>query len=224
MVMAGGHLSRKAGVWPAALCSYNRRVRHLLQRLVLSGVCLYLLSLGLIDGYGFVDRARPADAIVVLGSRVYPGGVAGPSLTRRAAHAAALYDQGLAPLIVCSGGQGDETVPSEAAVGCGLIAAAGVPAAALLLEDQSHSTEQNALYTAALLQPRGAASVIVVSDSYHLYRAALLFRRAGLQPYPSPAPQRLYWVERYYRDNRELAALVWYWGKTALGLPQTDFP
>jgi hypothetical protein len=38
------------------------------------------------------------------------------------------------------------------------------------------------------------------------------------------APQRLYWVERYYRDNRELAALVWYWGKTALGLPQTDFP
>ncbi len=199
-------------------------MRSILLRAVLTALLLYPLSLALLDGYGFVDQARPADAIVVLGSRVYPGGRPGPSLVRRAAHAAALYAQGLAPLIVCTGGQGDATVPSEAAVACGLIADTGVPPEALLLEDQSHSTEQNALYTADLLRPRGAVSVIVVSDSYHLYRAGVLFSRAGLRPYPSPTPDRLYWVERYYRDTRELAALAWYWGKTALGLPQTDFP
>ncbi len=199
-------------------------MRSVLLRAVLTALLIYPLSLALVDGYGFIDHARPADAIVVLGSRVYPGGRPGPSLTRRAAHAAALYAQGLAPLIICTGGQGDATVPSEASVACGLIAAAGVPPEALLLEDQSHSTEQNALYTAALLQPRSAVTVLVVSDSYHLYRAALLFRRAGLVPYTSPAPERIYWFERYYRDNRELAALAWYWGKTALGLPQTDFP
>jgi len=199
-------------------------VRNLIVRLVLSALFLYPLSLALVDGYGFIDHAQPAQAIVVLGSRVYPGGLAGPSLVRRAAHAAALYAQGLAPLIVCTGGQGDASVPSEAAVACGLIAAAGVPPEALLLEDQSHSTEENALYTAALLRPRAAVTVIVVSDSYHLYRASVLFGRAGLQPFTSPAPERLFWVERYYRDTRELAALAWYWGKTALSLPQTDFP
>ncbi|MCC7359862.1 MAG: YdcF family protein [Anaerolineales bacterium] len=193
-------------------------------RISLTLLLLYPLSLALLDGYGLADRAQPADAIVVLGSRVYPGGEPGPSLMRRAEHAAALYAQGLAPLIVCTGGQGDPSVPSEAAVACGLIAAQGVPAATLLLEDQSHSTEENALYTAALLTPRGARRVIVVSDSFHLYRAQLLFRRAGLVPYPSPAGPRLLWVERYFRGTRELAALGWYWGKTALGLPMTDFP
>ncbi len=199
-------------------------MRRLLLRLVLSALCLYPLCLALVDGYGFVDHAQPAQAIVVLGSRVYPGGLPGPSLVRRAAHAAELYAQGLAPLIVCTGGQGDASVPSEAATACGLIAEAGVPPEALLLEDQSHSTEENALYTAALLRPRGLVTVIVVSDSYHLYRAGLLFGRAGLTPFTSPTPGRLTWVERYYRDTRELAALAWYWGKTALGLPLTDFP
>ena len=197
---------------------------RLLLRLTLTLLLLYPLSLALLDGYGLADRAQPADAIVVLGSRVYPGGQPGPSLVRRAAHAAALYAQGLAPLIICTGAQGDPTVPSEAAVACGLLAAQGVPATALLLEEQSHSTEENALYTAALLAPRGGHSVIVVSDSYHLYRAQLLFQRAGLTAFPSPAPTRLLWPERYFRDTRELAALGWYWGKTALGLPITDFP
>jgi uncharacterized SAM-binding protein YcdF (DUF218 family) len=196
----------------------------LLVRLNLTLLFCYPLLLALLDAYGLQDRAQPADAIVVLGSRVYPGGVPGPSLNRRAQHAAALYARGLAPLVVCTGAQGDETVPSEAAVGCDLAATAGVPPSAMLLEERSHSTEQNALYTAEMLAPRGLTSVIIVSDSYHLYRANLLFTRAGLSPHPSPAPERLFWVERYYRVTRELAALAWYWGKTALGLEQTDFP
>jgi uncharacterized SAM-binding protein YcdF (DUF218 family) len=202
-------------------------MRRFLARVLLTLLLLYLLLLALLDAYGFQDQAQPAQAIVVLGSRVYPGGRAGPSLTRRALHAAELYAQGLAPLIVCTGAQGDETIPSEAAVACGLIAAEGVPPSALLLEDRSRSTEENALYTAELLAPRGLSTVIVVSDSYHLYRAHLLFTRAGLHPYVSPAggeSGRIFWAERYYRVTRELAALAWYWGKTAIGLEQTDFP
>jgi uncharacterized SAM-binding protein YcdF (DUF218 family) len=202
-------------------------VRRLVPRLLLTLLLVFPLLLSLLDAYGFQDRAQSADAIVVLGSRVYPGGRPGPSLTRRALHAAALYHQGLAPLVVCTGAQGDETIPSEAAVACGLVAAQGVPPGALLLEDRSHSTEENALYTAELLQPRGLATVIIVSDSYHLYRARLLFTRAGLTPYVSPAggeAGRLRPLERYYRGAREMAALAWYWGKTTLGLEQTDFP
>jgi hypothetical protein len=55
----------------------------------------------------------------------------------------------------------------------------------------------------------------------------LLFTQAGLTPYVSPAggaSGRLPWAERYVRVTRELAALAWYWGKTAIGLEQTDFP
>ena len=203
-----------------ARMAHSRLVLFL--RLALSGLMLWLAGVAAIDGYGRVDRAQPADVVVVLGSKVYAGGRPGPSLTRRARHAAALYQQGLAAHVVCSGGLG-EYAPSEAEAACGLAERLGVPPGAILLETESHSTEQNALYTAALMQARGWRTAILVSDAYHLYRAALLFRRAGVVAYPSPAgPMQP--AERAVRESRELVALLWYWSKTALGLPITNFP
>jgi uncharacterized SAM-binding protein YcdF (DUF218 family) len=117
--------------------------------------------------------------------------------------------------------------PAEAEAACGLAESLNVPAAAIWIEDQAHSTEENALYTVSLMRAHGWQTAILVSDGYHLYRAALLFRRAGVVVYPSPAqitagPMNP--VERYVRESRELIALVWYWGKTAVGSQVTDFP
>jgi uncharacterized SAM-binding protein YcdF (DUF218 family) len=202
-------------------------MRRILVRLVLSVACLYPLSLALIDAFGLQDQAQSAETIVVLGSRVYPGNIAGPALTRRAQHAVELYKAGLAPVIICSGGQGEPGLMSEAQAACDLAAGAGVPRADLLMEDQSHSTEENAGNTAAIMRAHGWQTAIIVSDGFHLYRGDLLFRRAGLTPYPSPAQLTagpMYPLERYGRETRELAALIWYWGKTVIGLQQTDFP
>jgi len=200
---------------------------HLLFRLLLTSILLLPLALSLLDAYGLQDQARPADAIVILGSMVYPGAVPGPALTRRTQHAVALFNQGLAPVIICSGGKGSNESDTEAAVACRLAATLGVPPAALLLESQARSTEENALDTGAIMAAHGWRSVVVVSDGYHLYRADLLFQRAGLTPFPSPAQATsgpMNPVERYFRELRELAALGWYWTKTALGLHITDFP
>jgi uncharacterized SAM-binding protein YcdF (DUF218 family) len=203
---------------------YSRLVFFL--RLALTGLALWLMALALIDGYGQQDRVWPADVIVVLGSKVYSGGQPGPTLIRRTRHAAALFRQGLAPHLICSGGRG-EYPPSEAEAACALAQTLGVPASAIALEDESHSTEENALYTAALMRAHGWTAAIVVTDGFHLYRTDMLFRRAGVVAYTSPAqitagPMGL--LERYARGTRELAALLWYWGKTALNIPATDFP
>lgn len=202
-------------------------MRRLLIRLFLTVLLTWPASLALLDAYGLPDQARPADAIVILGSRVYPGDRPGPALTRRTQHAAALYAAGLAPVIICSGGQGEPGLASEAQAACDLAGSLGVPPAARLLEDQARSTEENARNTAQIMAAHGWHTVILATDGFHLYRAALLFRRAGLIPYPSPAqlttgPMSL--PERYARETRELAALIWYWSKSALGLQQTDFP
>ncbi len=202
-------------------------MRFVLVRAALSLLLLWPASLALLDAYGLQDQARPADAIVILGSMVYPGALPGPALTRRTEHAVALYMRGLAPVIICSGGQAANESASEASAACILAAALGVPRSALIEEDRSRSTEENALDTAAIMAARGWRTVVLSSDGYHLYRADLLFRRAGLVPYPSPAqatagPMSL--VERYARETREAAALVWYWGKTAVGLKVTEFP
>ena len=185
------------------------------------------MALALLDAYGLQDQAQPADAIVILGSMVYPGARPGPALTRRTEHAVALYARGLAPVIICSGGQAGSETSTEAAAACDLAAALGVPRGALIEETRSRSTEENALDTAAILAAHGWRSVVLSADGYHLYRADLLFRRAGLVPYPSPAQVTagpMNPIERYGRETRELAALAWYWSKTALGLKVTDFP
>jgi uncharacterized SAM-binding protein YcdF (DUF218 family) len=186
---------------------------------------LTLATLVAIDQYGLVDRAQPADVIVVLGSRVQRGGRLSPSLSRRARWAAELYKRGLAPVVICSGGLGDNP-PTEAEAACSLIQSLGVPQSAIVLETQARSTEETLLYVAAIMQEQGWDSAVVVSDGYHLARTAMLFSQAGVRAYPSPAQQLsgpMRPVERFMRGGRELAAILWYWLKTALGLPITDF-
>jgi uncharacterized SAM-binding protein YcdF (DUF218 family) len=63
-----------------------------------------------------------------------------------------------------------------------------VPNAALLVEAESANTVENAFLSAALLRQRGLASVLLVSERYHLFRARLLFHRAGLVVVDTVAP------------------------------------
>src|SRR5947199_160404 len=78
--------------------------------------------------------------------------------------------EGRAPLIFFSGGASG-TQPSEASIARDIAVAAGVPAAACVLEENSHSTADNAAFTTPLLRSRGISEVILVSDGYHLLRA-----------------------------------------------------
>jgi uncharacterized SAM-binding protein YcdF (DUF218 family) len=80
-------------------------------------------------------------------------------------------------LLLSGGGDGER---SEAAAMRAVALAEGAPEAALLLEAASRNTFENALESARLLRALGAATVILVSDRYHLPRARLQFRRAGL--------------------------------------------
>ena len=181
---------------------------RLLKLFLALALLIFLSLLTLIDQFGYTDRAQNADVIVLLGSMVYPGGQVGPALERRAQHAAALYRRGLAPYIICSGGVGINP-PAEAVVACRRVAELGVPQSAFILEDQSHNTEENAAYTARIMRVRGWQSAILDTDDFHLYRATLMFQRAGVTVYPSPAqatagPTNP--IERVFREMREVIA------------------
>lgn len=139
-----------------------------------------------VDSYGQVERARPAQVIVVLGARVTGKGTAGDSLRARTLHAVELYRRGLAPKILCTGGVGDHP-PAEARAAAQVARQAGVPAADLILEDRSRSTRENAVNAAEICRPLGWNRVVAVSDPYHLWRVRRDFERAGLTAYTSPA-------------------------------------
>ena len=119
-----------------------------------------------------------ADAIVVLGCRLFPGGRASERLRRRVAVGIALYREGAAPLLVMSGGGAGPI--SEAAVMRDLARNAGIPETVLMLEPESGNTFENAANTARLLHEAGKRRVVLVSDRVHLPRATRMFRQAGL--------------------------------------------
>jgi uncharacterized SAM-binding protein YcdF (DUF218 family) len=202
---------------------HRRLLRFILIACLSLGIALIALVV-VIDQFGFPDRSQHADVIVLLGSMVYPGGKLGPSLERRAEHAAALYKQGLADHVICSGGIGDNP-PAEARVACGRVIELGVPADAVLYEENSHSTEENAAYTAALMREHGWQTAIIDTDGFHLLRATLMFQRSGVVAYPSPAQATagpMNPIERIAREVREAAGLIYYGMKVVLEVDATS--
>jgi len=89
-----------------------------------------------------------------------------------------------------------------------LAAASGVIAERLLVEPDSRDTIGNAFNSAALLRARGLDSVVLVSDAYHLPRARMLFRRAGLTVAATDHPPWRGWPRELPYYLREAAAFV----------------
>lgn len=144
---------------------------------------------GFLDGYGRVDRARKADAIVVLGAGVGPDGKAGKGLERRVLHAVRLYKKGFAPHIIMTGGVGTYP-PAEAEVAARLAMQKGVPRGAIVLENKSTSTWENAAFAAAICKKHGWKNVLIVSDPFHLWRAQRNFQKCRMSASVSPvAPE-----------------------------------
>ncbi len=173
-----------------------------------------------IDGYGRVDRAQPADVIIVLGAGLRRDNTPGPALYRRTDQAAKLWREGYAPHLLCTGGRPMNRLRSEADACAELLRAAGVPAEAISLEENSRSTEENAIHSRAILQANGWQTAIIVSDGYHLFRAYRLFRNEGLLVVTSPAvdPPLNIWLPSL---SREVLAFHWQLLKEAFNLPVT---
>jgi uncharacterized SAM-binding protein YcdF (DUF218 family) len=140
-----------------------------------------------------VAATPSAPAIVLLGGGIAPPakGHEHPNLNEAADriwHAARLYRAGKAPLIVLSGGSGAMgEATSEALAMQRLLLEWGIPASAMLLEDASRNTAENARFSAVLLRQRGISQVLLVTSALHMPRAVPLFQAQGLTVIPAAA-------------------------------------
>ncbi len=139
--------------------------------LITVGILLGTVAAAII-GIGFYlspqDDLRKADAIVA---------VSGGETKQRTAEAVKLYKQGYAKTLVFSGAAADSKGPSNAAAMRSDAVAAGVPSKAIIIEEDSASTLENALRTAPIIKDLGAESIILVTSPYHQRRASLNFRQ-----------------------------------------------
>jgi uncharacterized SAM-binding protein YcdF (DUF218 family) len=132
------------------------------------------------------DEARKADAIVVLGAAQY-NGTPSPVFEARLDHAVRLYKDGIAPVLIVTGGKGrpgDTTTEAEAARDYAI--AQGVPASKILVEDQSRTTLEQLRTVGQMLRDSGLRSAVIVSDRTHMLRSLRIARDQGIDAHGSP--------------------------------------
>lgn len=136
-----------------------------------------------------------ADAIVLLGggTEVIASPRPLPEINGagdRVLYAALLYRQGRAPYILATGGRiswNDVPVSTPAEEMASLLEFLGVPEEAVVLEDDSKNTAQNAAFSTPLLLERDARRIFLVTSAMHMPRAAAWFETAGFDVIPAPA-------------------------------------
>lgn len=131
------------------------------------------------------DSRVPADAIVVLGAAQYDGRPS-PVLQARLDHALELYEAGLAPLVVVTGGRQEGDRYTEATAGYNFLRAHGLPDEAIRKEVQGASTYESLASVARFLRREGIADVVLVSSPAHSRRVADIADEVGLRATVSP--------------------------------------
>jgi len=134
---------------------------------------------------GRSDEARPVDAIVVLGAAQYDGRPS-PQLQARLDHALLLWRQGVAPLVVVTGGKQPADRFTEAEASAKYLVSGGVPLDSIALENTGRTTRESLLGVREIIRARNLNSLLLVTDPYHAQRAALIAQDIGLRVFVSP--------------------------------------
>ena len=154
-------------------------------------------------------RVQPA-ALVILGSRVIDGRVP-PLLASRLDRALQLYRKqaatGPAPLLIPTGGKGDDETRAEGAAMAEYLLAHGADPADVRPEVEARNTRENLLLSAAVQAEAGRPGpALAVTNNYHVLRTAVLARQTGTDTQVVGSPTARYYVPSAFL--REFVAVV----------------
>lgn len=128
------------------------------------------------------------DYLIVLGSGLLNGKTVTPLLAGRIDAALAFANQqqartGKQPLLIMSGGQGQDEKMPEAVAMENYALSQGVPKAEIITEENSKTTLQNLQFSKNLMDERSQGKPYqsaFVSNDYHIFRAGLFAKKVGL--------------------------------------------
>jgi uncharacterized SAM-binding protein YcdF (DUF218 family) len=184
------------GALVAVLAAVGTPVSSALLVLVLAvagyGAAVFLVFLGAALAYGHVRVTEEAEAVVVLGCGLRHGEVS-PMLRSRLDRALQVFRRsdavGRTPVVVVSGGQGEDEDRTEADAMAEYLVAHGVPSDLVHREARSRNTRENLRYSSAVLRDAGVhGRTLVVTNDYHVMRTVITARRTGLDARVLGAP------------------------------------
>ena len=182
---------------------------------LLAGVLAAFWIGGIIMGKSASDtsaKSEPIDYVIILGCRL-DGEEPGRCLDERIKAAAKYLRAHPWAMAVCSGGQGDDEVISEAEAISRALQKRGIPARRILKEDQSHSTYENFYNTKKILDQRKDGQpyqVAFVTNDFHVYRSRRLAEYVGFH---NPAAVSAKTPSALFYPNllREICSVVLSW-------------
>lgn len=138
--------------------------------------------------YQFNHPRYRQDYIIALGAGLIDGERVTPLLARRIDTAISFYRRQLKKTqkqaqLLMSGGQGPDEKISEAQAMKNYALSQGIPEDAILLEDRSTNTLENMRFSKAIMEqhsPEGYQAIFT-SNNYHIFRAGMYARTAGLK-------------------------------------------
>ncbi|HYA95879.1 MAG TPA: YdcF family protein [Terriglobales bacterium] len=166
----------------------HRWLRTLVSAVALLSLAWVAVTIVRIERQSWRDEAHPADCIVVFGAAEYSGRPS-PVLRARLDHAFNLFQRGLAPVVITTGGYGGDPRFSEGGVGRVYLMGRGVPEADIIAETQADNTDQSVERVAAIMNENGMHTCIAVSDSYHIFRIKKMLEHHGFTVCGAPRPQ-----------------------------------
>lgn len=151
------------------------------------------------------ESVAEADAVIVLGARVYPDGSVSPMLADRLDTALSLYRARKAPRILVSGDHGTESYDEVNAMRR-YLEGHGVPSEHIFM-DHAGFTTYDTLYRAR--DVFGVRRAVVVTQRFHLSRSLFVANALGLDADGVVADRRAYTLGSLVRSNvREVGARV----------------
>jgi uncharacterized SAM-binding protein YcdF (DUF218 family) len=146
-----------------------------------ASVCLHIVQ------EASQQETHSADAIVVFGAAEYAGRPS-PVYRARLDHAFELFKRGIAPVVIATGGAGDDLHFTEGGVGHDYLMRRGIAEPNLIAETQGSDTAESAERVGVIMRANHMRSCIAVSDEYHVFRIRKLLERQGVKVYVAPRP------------------------------------
>lgn len=165
------------------------------------GICSYNFLVNVFL-YQFLPRRYKANYLIVLGAGLINGDTVSRLLGNRIDAAMKFANKQIrkgrpAPKIVFSGGQGPDEKLSEAQAMADYAIAHGWDKGLVILEDKSRNTLQNMQYSKTIIQNdygQDNAYIKFFSNNYHIFRAGLYAKMAGLSANGVGAATRFYFL------------------------------
>ncbi len=192
--------------------SLTRDLARIILLGIVASIAIALYATWRIMVQGAQDDARPADAIVVLGAAQYDGRPS-PVFRARLDHAVDLFQQGIAPVLIVTGGKQEGDRTTEAATARAYAVSRGVPDASILDEDRARTTLESIHLVKGVLDAADLHTVVFVSDPSHMLRVLRMASDEGITGWGSPtttSPVETDLRARVEATAHELGALALY--------------